>query len=172
MSHSLNDLPAGEKVPEEVNVVIEVARGSRVRYEYDLEIRAFRFVAPLESGEWPADYGFIPSTVSEDGQPLDVLVVTAEPTFPGCVVPCRPVGVLHLTDGHRPDHKVICVPLSCRRFASVTDLAGLPDDLQDSITAFYEANPNVSGTEERVDGWDDAETAREIVFKAWEGFLI
>jgi inorganic pyrophosphatase len=172
MAPTLIDLPAGPKVPEELNVVVEVPKGSRVRYEYDRGIGAFRFIAPLRSGGWPADYGFIPSTISEDGHPIDVLLLTEEPNFPGCVVPARPVGVLHLTDGRRPDHKVICVPLAEGKYSEVRDLGDLPEGCRDGIDRFYAENPLVSGTEETVDGWEDAEAARDVVFKAWEGFLL
>ena len=173
MSDSLNDISAGRTVPDDVNVVVEVPRGRQVRYEYDLPSSAFRFVAPLASGTtWPADYGFIPSTISEDGYPIDALVLCEEPTFPGCVIPCRPVAVLHLTDGNRPDHKVVCVPLTSRKYAKVLDIGDLPDGFVDDINRFYAANPMVSGTEESVEGWENAEAARDVIFKAWEGFLL
>jgi inorganic pyrophosphatase len=170
---TLDRISAGDEVPERVNVVIEVTRGSRARYEYDRNLGAFALVAALGEGEgWPADYGFVPSTVSQDGHPLDALVLTAEPTFPGCVVPCRPVGVLNLTDGERSDHKILAVPVAEPGTEDIREIADLPEGTVDRITAFFTAHPTVSGQEESVEGWDDAESARDVIFKAWEGFLV
>ncbi len=170
---SLIRIPAGEKVPDRINAVVETPLRSRGRYEYDERYGAFRLVARLAGGTaYPADYGFIPSTMAEDGYPLDVFIVADEPTFPGCVVECRPVAVLHLSDGTRPDHKILAVPVdseSCRDFHDLTDV---PAALIDGISALFGVNPRISGAPEQIVGWEGAEAARRVIFLAWEGFLV
>lgn len=170
---SLHQIPAGAKVPDSVNAVIETPMNSRSRYRYDEELGVFRIVAHLSPGTaYPADYGFVPSTVAQDGRPLDIFVLTDEPTFPGCVVDCRPVGVLDLEDERgQVDHKVLAVPLHNPRYQAMQCLADLPAGVTDRIRAFFLANPLVSGKKEDVAGWADRERAGKLVFLAWEGFL-
>ena len=95
------------------DVLIEIPRGSRNKYEYDFEIKRIRFDRMLFSSMmYPADYGFFPETLAMDGDPLDVLVLINEPTFPGCVMEVKPIGVFHMADDKGPDEKIICVPVS------------------------------------------------------------
>ncbi|MHC4472141.1 MAG: inorganic diphosphatase [Planctomycetota bacterium] len=169
----INKIPAGLDVPRRIDAVIESPRGSRIRYAYDAEIDAFRFFAELEGDQgYPAAYGFVPSTMSLDGEPLDVLILSSEPTFTGCVVSCRPVAVLVLTDGNRPDHKILAIPTRSVRYADVEDFDDLPEGIADELAEFFSAHPNLSGFEQEVVGWEGADSARDVVFKAWEGFLI
>src|SRR5438105_4116926 len=107
-----HDVPIGPNAPDEVNAIIEIPRGSRNKYELDKETGLFRFDRLLYSAvHYPGDYGFIPRTLADDGDPLDVLVMTTEPTFPGCLVVVRPVGVFVMTDEKGRDEKVLCVPV-------------------------------------------------------------
>ena len=169
---SLLRLPAGERVPDRLNAVVETPMHSRARYEYDLRLSAFRLVAQLSPGiSYPLDYGFIPSTMSTDGFPLDVFLLGDEPTFPGCVIECRPVAVLNLSDGHRPDHKILAVPIHNDRLAGIADLPDVPSPILDRISEFLRANPMLSGAHEIVGDWEGAEAAKHVVFLAWEGFL-
>jgi inorganic pyrophosphatase len=169
---SLLRLPAGERVPDRLNAVVETPMHSRGRYEYDLRLSAFRLVARLAPGiTYPLDYGFIPSTMSVDGFPLDVFLLVEEPTFPGCVIECRPVAVLNLTDGRRPDHKILAVPFHNEKFAGIQDLPDVPPHLLESVAAFLRANPLLSGAREEVGAWEGVEAAKQVIFLAWEGFL-
>ena len=169
---SLVRIAAGERVPERFNVVVETPMNSRDRYEYDDRMAAFRLVARLVPGDrYPADYGFIPSTMSEDGFPLDVFILTGGPAFPGCVVECRPVAVLNLSDGSRPDHKILAVRVDDEEYAQVTDLENIPAGIVDRIGALFRTNPLVSGSRQQILGWENAEAAKRVVFLAWEGFL-
>jgi len=173
MGTPLHKLPAGEKVPDILNAVIEVHRGCRVRYMWDMELEAFRLLTVLErGGEWPADYGFVPSTVSQDGYPLDIIVMAEEPTFPGAIITCRPVAMLNLTYRGLVDHKILAVPLTNPRYDDVKDLEDLPAGTTELLTGFFAANPNLTGEPESVEGWENAETARDVTFKAWQAFLI
>ena len=111
----------------EIDVVIEIPRGSRNKYEYDHEAHVFRLDRRLFSATtYPADYGFIPDTLSEDGDPLDALVLLEEPTFPGCWITARPVGVFWMEDDAGPDAKILCVPAGDPRWEQVEDMSDLP----------------------------------------------
>jgi inorganic pyrophosphatase len=145
----------------EIDVVVEIPRGSRNKYEYDHEQHVIRLDRRLFTATaYPADYGFIPDTLSEDGDPLDALVVLDEPTFPGCWVRARPVGVFWMTDDKGPDAKILCVPAGDARWSHVVDLDGLPEFLTDEITHFFEVykelEPDKSSS---VRGWEGAAAA-------------
>src|ERR1051325_2514979 len=113
-------LPIGAAAPAEINAVIEIARGETNKYEYDKELNVFRLDRNLYSPvHYPGDYGFVPSTLSDDGDPLDVLVLVDSPSFPGCVMQVRPLGVLEMIDQGARDEKVLAVPTQNPRFADV-----------------------------------------------------
>jgi inorganic pyrophosphatase len=123
----------------EIDVVVEIPRGSRNKYEYDHDTHVIRLDRRLFTATaYPADYGFIPDTLSEDGDPLDALVLLDDPTFPGCWVTARPVGVFWMTDDAGPDAKIICVPHSDPRWNHVQDIGELPDFLLKEIEHFFE----------------------------------
>jgi inorganic pyrophosphatase len=122
-----------------IDVVIEIPGGSRNKYEYDHERHVIRLDRRLFSATvYPADYGFIPDTLAEDGDPLDALVLLDDPTFPGCWVAARPVGVLWMEDDKGPDAKVLCVPAGDPRWEHAQDLGQLPDHMLDEIEHFFE----------------------------------
>jgi len=106
-----HDLPAGIHPPEQVTAMIEIPSGSRNKYELDKQSGLIRLDRVLYSSmHYPGDYGFIPRTLHEDGDPLDILVRINEPTFPGCQIDCRPLGVLKMLDRGEPDDKILAVP--------------------------------------------------------------
>ena len=124
---------------EPIDVVIEIPRGSRNKYEYDHEAHVIRLDRRLFTATaYPADYGFIPDTLSEDGDPLDALVLLDDPTFPGCWVTARPVAVLWMEDDKGPDAKVICVPVGDVRWEKVNDISDVPPLLLEEIRHFFE----------------------------------
>jgi inorganic pyrophosphatase len=119
MTDKESRLPDGDLV----EVMIEIPRGSRNKYEIDKRTGVIRLDRVLYSSvHYPADYGFIPYTLAEDGDPLDILVLVEEPIFPGCHVVARPIGVLRMRDEKGPDDKIIAVPAADPRFAHVTEL--------------------------------------------------
>ena len=123
----------------EIDVVIEIPRGSRNKYEYDHERHIMRLDRRLFTATtYPADYGFIPETLSEDTDPLDALVLLDDPTFPGCWITARPVAVLWMEDDKGEDAKVICVPAGDVRWETVNDLANIPRELTAEIQHFFE----------------------------------
>src|SRR5665213_3517325 len=151
-------LPLGDRQPEEVNVVIEIAEGSKNKYEYDKEFDIFRLDRALHSSVYyPGDYGFCPQTLALDGDPLDVLVLTIVPTFPGCLVAARPIGLLEMRDGGKEDDKVLAVPVGEPAF--------------DEIQHFFETYKALEGKETAVGGWQDAAAARKTVAESYARFL-
>jgi inorganic pyrophosphatase len=121
-----------------VDVVIEIPRGSRNKYEYDHEANVIRLDRRLFSATvYPADYGFIPETLGEDGDPLDALVLLEDPTFPGCWVHARVVGVFWMEDEKGQDAKIICVPFGDPRWDQVTDIGDVPGLMLAEIQHFF-----------------------------------
>ena len=168
---SLNDVPAGKDLPNDINVVIEIpANADPIKYEIDKdtgEVFVDRFMAtPMF---YPCNYGYIPNTLSEDGDPLDVLVVTPYPLVPGCVIRSRPVGILNMSDEAGQDAKLIAVPADKLSvlYRDIKEATDLPALLIQQIQHFFE---NYKGLEEgkwvKVDGWADAEAARAEIMKA------
>jgi len=122
-----------------VEVVIEVPRGSRNKYEFDHERHVLHLDRRLFSATvYPADYGFIPDTLAEDGDPLDALVLLEEPVFPGCWVRARPIGIFWMEDEKGPDAKILCVPLGDPRWDQVRDLDDMPAHLRSEIHHFFD----------------------------------
>jgi inorganic pyrophosphatase len=132
--------PAGEDPGvSAVEVVIEVPRGSRNKYEFDHDRHVMHLDRRLFSATvYPADYGFVPDTLAEDGDPLDALVLLEEPVFPGCWVRARPIGIFWMEDEKGPDAKIICVPLGDPRWDQVRDLDDMPSHLRSEIHHFFD----------------------------------
>ena len=123
----------------DVEVIIEIPKGSRNKYEMDHETGAIWLDRHLFTATtYPADYGFVNHTLGEDGDPLDALVLLEEPTFPGCHIKARPVGVFWMRDEAGGDAKILCVPAGDPRWEHVRDLADLPDHLRSEIRHFFE----------------------------------
>ncbi len=122
-----------------IDVVVEIPRGSRNKYEFDHEQHVMRLDRRLFSATvYPSDYGFLPDTLGEDGDPLDALVLLDDPTFPGCWVSARPVGVFWMEDDKGPDAKIICVPAGDPRWAHVKDIEDVFEALLAEIAHFFE----------------------------------
>ena len=152
-----------------IDVLIEIPRGSRNKYEYDHDKHVIRLDRRLFSATvYPSDYGFIPDTLSEDGDPLDALVLTTDPTFPGCVVEGRPVGVFWMADEHGPDAKIICVPVGDPQWEGVEDLDHLPEHLLQEIEHFFDMykvlepgkSSSTAGFQGRVEAWTEINASR------------
>jgi Inorganic pyrophosphatase len=161
-------IPAGANPPEEINVVIEIPQnGDPIKYEVDKASGAIfvdRFMHTAM--HYPCNYGFIPNTLSEDGDPVDVLVVARFALMPGCVVPCRPVGLLSMEDEKGVDAKVLAVPVS--RIKPIYDHVQRPEDLPrfltDQIEHFFAHYKDLEpGKWVRLGGWGDAAAARSEI---------
>jgi|TARA_B110000908_G_scaffold132228_1_gene155652 inorganic pyrophosphatase len=148
------------------DVLIEIPKGSRNKYEYDFELKKIRFDRMLFSSMmYPADYGFIPETLALDGDPLDVLVLGGEPTFPMCVVEVKPIGVFHMADEKGPDEKVICVPVSDPIWNTLNDLSDMNPHQIKEIEHFFQVYKDLEKKRVDVGGWGNADEAYDIVDK-------
>jgi inorganic pyrophosphatase len=146
------------------DVLIEIPKGSRNKYEYDFQLKKIRYDRMLFSSMmYPADYGFIPETLALDGDPLDVLVLVTEPTFPGCVMEVKPIGVFHMADEKGPDEKIICVPVSDPIWNKLSDLNEVNPHLVKEIEHFFQVYKDLENKKVDVGGWGDAAEAREII---------
>lgn len=149
---------------ESVEVMIEIPRGGRNKYEYDEEKCVIRLDRVLFSSvHYPVDYGFIPGTRAPDGDHLDVMVVVEEPTFPGCVMTVRPVGLLRMLDEQGEDYKILAVPTRDPRFDDVRELQDLPSHWLREIENFFQTYKYLEGVPTQVLGWEGAEKARQTI---------
>jgi inorganic pyrophosphatase len=147
-----------------VEVMIEIPRGSRNKYEYDHERGVIRLDRVLYSSvHYPTDYGFIPGTLSLDGDPLDVLVVVDEPTFSGCYVRARPIGTLTMFDEKGEDEKILAVPVDDPRFAGTRHLQDLAEHWPREIAAFFRTYKELQGVQTEVRDWHGADDAWDVI---------
>ncbi len=166
------ELPVGPKAPELVNAVIEIPRDCGTKYEYDKTLQVFRLDRNLFSPvHYPGDYGFIPSTLGDDGDPLDVLVMVDTPSFPGCLMEVRPIGALDMVDQGQGDEKILCVGSGNPRFNDITEYSQIYPHILKEITHFFSIYKDLEGKRVEVRGWRDASVAREIIVKAQQAFL-
>lgn len=164
MIHPLHDLEAGPHPPLEVNVVVEIPRGARNKYELDKETGMLRFDRLLYSAvHYPGDYGFIPRTLADDGDPLDALVIVTEPTFPGCLMTVRPVGVFIMRDEKGVDEKILCVPKRDPLHHEYRALHDVPPHFLKEVEHFFSIYKDLEGKATSIDGWQDLDDAHRII---------
>jgi inorganic pyrophosphatase len=153
------------------DVLIEIPKGSRNKYEFDFDIKKIRYDRMLFSSMmYPADYGFIPETMALDQDPLDVLVLVTEPTFPGCMMTVKPIGVFHMADEKGPDEKIICVPMSDPNGHKINDLDDINPHLKNEIEHFFQVYKDLEHKKVDVEGWGNLEEAMDIIDKCTERF--
>jgi inorganic pyrophosphatase len=155
-----------------VDVLVEIPRGSRNKYEFDRQRGVIRLDRVLYSSvHYPTDYGFVPRTLSPDGDELDVLVMVEEPTFPGCLVVARPIGVLVMHDEKGPDSKVLAVPLGDPRFAAVRTLEDIPGHWLREIENFFQTYKRLQDVETELEGWSDRDAAIRMIEESKERYI-
>ncbi len=168
---NLDAIPIGENPPEDINVVVEVPIGGEpIKYELDKASGALfvdRFLyTPMR---YPGNYGFVPHTLSDDGDPIDVLIANTRPLVPGCVISCRPVGVLVMADEKGQDEKIVAVPSNAitLRHENVHDFSDLPEITRLQINHFFEHYKDLEpGKWVKVDEWADADRAKQMITDA------
>jgi inorganic pyrophosphatase len=152
---------------EVMTVVVEIAKGSRNKYEMDHRTGDIYLDRMLfTSMQYPADYGFIEGTLGGDGDPLDALVFVGESTFPGCHIRVRPIGLFRMTDEKGEDEKVLCVPLRDPTWSHVEGLDGIPQPLLDEIEHFFQVYKDLEGHVVQTDGFHGLETAEAVIADA------
>lgn len=156
---------------EHVLVLVEIPKGSRNKYEHDKKSGRFFLDRMLFSSvHYPADYGYVVDTLAEDGDPLDALVLVGEPTFPGCIIRARPVGLFEMWDEKGPDEKVLCVPVSDPQWNWIKALADVPAHLRREITHFFQIYKELEGKSTRVGDWQDQDVAWRLIRAAAERY--
>src|SRR5260370_21195639 len=156
-------LPIGEGWPDEVNAVIEIPRGTTNKYEYDKQLRVFRLDRNLYSPvHYPGDYGFIPSTLSDDGDPLDVLVLVDAPSFTGCLMTVRPIGMLEMIDQGIEDQKILAVGTNNPIYKDVRDYSEIYPHILREIEHFFTVYKELEAKTTTIVGWKAANDARAI----------
>ena len=152
----------------ELEAVVEIPRGSRNKYEMDYETGVIWLDRELFTAtRYPTDYGFVPETLAEDGDPLDILVVVDEPTFPGCHIRVRPLGVFWMKDEEGPDAKILSVPVADPRWVNVDDLGGVPPFMLQEIENFFEIYKTLEpGKSTHTAGWQGRAEAEQAVGEA------
>ncbi len=145
-------------------VIIEIPKGSRNKYEFDLETNMIKFDRMLFSAvHYPSDYGFFPQTLAEDGDPLDALVLVSEKTFPGCVIDVRPIGLFKMHDEGRPDEKILCVPINDPSWNHIFDLKKIPPHLLKEIEHFFKIYKELEHKKTGIEGWQNSQEAILVI---------
>lgn len=154
-----------------VDAFIEIPRGSQNKYEYDEELGAYRLDRVLYSPmHYPADYGLLKNTLALDGDPLDILVLTTIPTFPGCVIASRVIGVLLMSDDKGQDEKLLAVPVDDPRWDEVKSLDDLPTHTLNEIEHFFKVYKDLENKETKIDRWEDAAFAANLYQECLERY--
>ena len=146
-------------------VFVEIPAGSRNKYEYDEELGGIVLDRRLFTAmAYPADYGYVEGTLAEDGDPLDALVLVSDPTFPGCRIRVRPIGVFHMSDEKGPDEKLICVPRGDPSFERIRDIHDVTSELRDEIEHFFQRYKDLEPTKKtETRGWGNRSEAAAIL---------
>lgn len=158
------DIQPGPSVPNVVYAVIEIPKGSRNKYEYDKDMESFALDRVLYSPfHYPAEYGIIPQTLYDDGDPMDIIVLMEQPTFPGCIIETRPIGMMRMIDSGDHDDKILGVPVEDPRFKDIKDISDVPSHLLEEIAHFFKEYKRLEGKETEVLGWENVEKAFEAI---------
>jgi len=167
----LHELDPGSRCPEIVNMIVEIPKNSSHKFEYDRKLGVFRLDRTLYSPmHYPGDYGFIPSTLAEDGDPIDILAFIDEPSYPGIMIAVRPVGVLAMIDQGKVDEKILAAPEGNPRFDQIRDVENVPAHSRREIEHFFNIYKELEGKHTEVRGWSGAERAREMIQQARERY--
>jgi len=169
---NLHDLDPGAQSPRVVRMIVEIPKGSSNKYEYDAELSVFTMdrtlYVPLH---YPGDYGFIPGTLSKDGDPLDILTLVEEPSYPGIMILARPVGVLDLIDRGQRDEKVLAVPQRNPRYDQIQSVDQVFAHYLREIEEFFSIYKELEGKRVDVQGWQGAEEAHRLIGECRERYL-
>jgi inorganic pyrophosphatase len=150
--------------PMHIDVFVEIPKGCRNKYEFDHEKGFIRLDRMLFSSvHYPADYGFIPETLALDGDPLDALVLVWEPTFPGCVITAKPLGLFRMRDEKGPDEKILCVPVKDPEWNYLDKLSDVPPHLLREIEHFFTVYKDLEKKKVGIEGWEEKESALKVI---------
>lgn len=159
----LQSLPPSPS-PGLVNLIVEIPAGSRNKYEYVAEAGVMVLDRVLHSSvQYPFDYGFVPNTCAEDGSPLDAMVIMAEPTFAGCLIQARPIGLLDLHDGGVYDGKLLCVPVADPRQVEIQSIRQIASSQLEDVAEFFRTYRHLQGAAVTIGGWRDVDAVQPLL---------
>ena len=162
----------GPEIPQIVRMIVEIPRDSSNKYEFDPNLKLFRLARTLYSPiHYPGDYGFIPGTIAEDNEPLDIICLVTSPTFTGCLTYVRPLAVLEMIDGEYLDHKILAVPGRDPRHDETRELKDVPHHVQREIEHFFSMYKELEGKTMKMRGWHHIDEAYDVISKSRERFL-
>lgn len=165
----LHDISAGDNIPQEINVIVEINKGSKNKYELDKTTGLIKLDRVMHTGQdYPFDYGFVPQTHWHDGDPLDVVLLTTYPLVPGLLLTARPVAVMDMIDNGESDAKIIAVPVEDPRFKNVKDLGDVNAHTIEEIKHFFETYKQIQKKEVTIPTIRDAKAAMEVVSESVE----
>jgi inorganic pyrophosphatase len=166
-----HDIEAGSDVPNLINVIVEIPKGSQNKYEYDKKLNIIKLDRVLFSPfHYPGDYGIIPKTLSKDGDPLDALVLVTNSTYPGILIKARPVGLLRMNDAGKIDDKILCVSNDDPRFKHHVDTSDLDEHLLKEIMHFFKVYKDLERKSVKMRGWKNAAAAKKIILESVEAY--
>ncbi len=165
--HLWHNLTPGPNPPEAVYAIVEVPKGSRNKYEYSKKAGVIKLDRVLYSPlHYPGDYGFIPQSYFEDQDPMDILVMMKEATFPGCVIEVRPIGMLKMIDKGERDYKILAVPVNDPEYGDYKDLSDLPHHFPIEVEHFFMVYKQLEGATVSSDGWVGADEAKTTIMQS------
>lgn len=168
----LYDIDPGPESPEIVRAIIEIPQNSANKYEYDGKLGVFRMDRALYSPmHYPGDYGFIPGTLADDNDPLDVLVLVQQPSFPGCLIEVRPVGILNMVDNDERDQKVLAVPTKNPRYDQIHTMDQIFSHVKREIEHFFTIYKELEGKVTKMQGWGGPREARKAISDSRDRYL-
>jgi inorganic pyrophosphatase len=169
---SLYDIDPGPESPELVRMIVEIPKGSSNKYEYDGKLGIFRLDRALYSPmHYPGDYGFIPGTLADDNDPMDVLVLVQEASFPGCMIEVRPVGILNMVDSEEGDQKILAVPNRNPRYDQIHTMDQIFAHVKREIEHFFTIYKELQGAQTRMEGWGGPREARKAILNSRQRYL-
>ncbi|MGQ9489785.1 MAG: inorganic diphosphatase [Anaerolineae bacterium] len=165
------ELRPGPKVPDVVYAIIEIPKGSRNKYEFNKDAGVIVLDRVLFSSlHYPGDYGLIPRTFYDDGDPLDILLMTNEPSFPGCIIQARVIGIFRMLDRNLHDDKIFAVPATDPLFSEYHDIKDVPPHFLQEVAHFFEVYKDLEGTRTKPIGWEGAEAAKQEILRSIKMF--
>lgn len=168
----LYDLDPGSEVPEIVRMIVEIPQHSANKYEYDGKLGVFRLDRALYSPlHYPGDYGFIPGTLAEDNDPLDVMVLVQQPSYPGVLIEVRPVGVLNMVDSTQPDQKILAVPTRNPRYDQIHTMDQIFPHVRREMEHFFSIYKELEGKVTTMNGWGGPREARKTIMDCRQRYL-
>ncbi len=170
--NSYLELPIGDKAPEVLTAVVEIPEDSTNKYEYDRDLNVFVLDRVLHSPvHYPGDYGFIPQTIAQDGDPLDILILGDTPTFTGCIYSVRPVGMFEMLDHGVCDEKILAFAMGNPRFTGIENYTDIEPHILREVEHFFSVYKSLEEQETKVLGWKNRAAAYEVIRSSHERFL-